>query len=45
MFFSEKSYKLEKILDGEIILINKPYQWSSFDVVKKSGVIFVKNLI
>ena len=35
MFFSEKSYKLEKILDGETILINKPYQWSSFDVVKK----------
>ena len=35
MFFSEKSYKLEKILDGEIILINKPYKWSSFDVVKK----------
>jgi len=35
MFFSEKNYKLENILDGEVILINKPYKWSSFDVVKK----------
>ena len=35
MFFSEKNYKLENILDGEVILINKPYRWSSFDVVKK----------
>ena len=36
MFFSEKNYKLENILDGEVILINKPYRWSSFDVVKKN---------
>ncbi len=35
MFFSEKNYKLDNILDGEVILINKPYKWSSFDVVKK----------
>ena len=35
MFFSEKNYKLEDILDGQVILINKPYKWSSFDVVKK----------
>ena len=35
MLFSEKDYKLENILDGELILINKPYKWSSFDVVKK----------
>ncbi len=35
MFFSEKDYKLENILDGQVILINKPYKWSSFDVVKK----------
>jgi len=35
MLFSEKNYKLENILDGEVILINKPYKWSSFDVVKK----------
>ena len=35
MFFSEKNYNLENILDGEVILINKPYKWSSFDVVKK----------
>ena len=35
MFFSEKNYNLENILDGELILINKPYKWSSFDVVKK----------
>src|SRR5437764_9158912 len=27
---------LEKIMNtGEIILINKPYRWTSFDVVKK----------
>jgi len=35
MFFSEKNYNLENILEGEVILINKPYKWSSFDVVKK----------
>ncbi len=35
MSFSEKNYKLEDILDGQVILINKPYKWSSFDVVKK----------
>ena len=43
MFFSAKSYKLEKILDGEVILINKPYQWSSFDVVKKIRSKFCRN--
>ncbi len=35
MFFSEKNYNLQNILEGEVILINKPYKWSSFDVVKK----------
>ena len=35
MFFLEKNYNLENILEGEVILINKPYKWSSFDVVKK----------
>jgi len=25
----------KKFLDGEIILINKPFEWTSFDVVKK----------
>ena len=36
MFFLEKNYNLENILEGEVILINKPYKWSSFDVVKKA---------
>ncbi len=26
---------LNKYLEGEVILINKPYKWTSFDVVKK----------
>ena len=24
-----------KFLDGQVLLINKPYEWTSFDVVKK----------
>ena len=43
MFFSEKNYNLENILEGEVILINKPYKWSSFDVVKKIRSRFCKN--
>ena len=32
---ANQDYNLENILEGEVILINKPYKWSSFDVVKK----------
>lgn len=34
---------MQNFKDGEIILINKPYQWSSFDVVKKIRGILNKN--
>ncbi|MCY4215914.1 MAG: tRNA pseudouridine(55) synthase TruB [Flavobacteriaceae bacterium] len=35
MKFSSFQFSQQELIEGQIILVDKPYEWSSFDVVKK----------